>query len=316
MTEPTPVISVIVPTKNRAEMLERFLPTLADQTTAEPFEIIVVDNASTDNTAEVIARLSERWPYVRLIREERSGSAAACHAGAVAARGQLIMFVDDDMKAVPDLIAEHLKYHNSDGLVCVLGDVVSAESDHPFERMLAYIFDGGRQTLKAGTPVAVDYWSGNVSMPRSLYLELGGYDQKFSQLGYGKDIDFGNRLLKKGIPLVFEPRARTYHHFTERFEDRLKKAYRSGQGYGYVKSHYPDLPVPDVNEVHTLIPDRLVLPACRMAALILEPFDRGKGVPMKPLAYVYDLGIRTATSRGLTNYLKSGEQAAANGSKK
>lgn len=302
MSDNDPKISVIIPTKNRAEMVRRFLPTLAEQTTSEHYEIIVVDNGSTDSTIEVVTELSSRWPFIRLLTESKPGSAAACHAGALAARAPLIMFVDDDMLAVREFISEHLRLQSEYANSCVLGKVVSAESRHPFERMLAYIFDGGRQTLIKGEPVAVDYWSGNVSLDRSTYIEMGGYDQVFSALGYGKDIDFGHRLLERGVKLVYAPNAITYHHFSERFPERLRKAYRSGQAYGYVKANYPDLPVPELASANTLIPDSLIVPFCRLIAAVIEPFDRGDGRPIMPLTYVYDLAIRFETMRGLKDY--------------
>ncbi|MBL8123578.1 MAG: glycosyltransferase [Pyrinomonadaceae bacterium] len=302
MSDKDPKISVIIPTKNRAEMVRRFLPSLAEQATMEPYEIIVVDNGSTDSTIEVVTELSSNWPFIRLITESKPGSAAACHAGAIAAKAPLIMFVDDDMLAVPEFISEHLRSHRENVNACVLGRVVSAESNHPFERMLAYIFDGGRQTLIKGEPVAVDYWSGNASLSRATYLEMGGYDQVFSSLGYGKDIDFGFRLLERGVNLVYAANAVTYHHFSERFPERLRKAYRSGQAYGYVKSNYPDLPLPELASANTLIPGSLIVPFSRLFAAVIEPFDRGTGRPIMPLAYVYDLALRYETMRGLTDY--------------
>jgi glycosyltransferase involved in cell wall biosynthesis len=297
-----PVFSIIIPTKNRADLLRRFLPPLAEQETDEAYEIIVVDNGSTDETPDVLTEMSAKYPHLRSIVETKSGSAAACHAGALAAKAPVICFVDDDMLVGSKFVEAHISAHSNHPDSCVLGDVVSAESRHPFERMLAYIFDGGRQTLKSGKPVAIDYWSGNVSLSRDLYLEMGGYDQVFAALGYGKDIDFGQRLLDRSIPFVFEPEARTHHHFFERFNERLGKARRSGRAYGYVKENFPHLPVPDLTTPGAGIPDALVEATCRIVAAFLEPFDRGKGRPLKLLAYVYDLGLRTATRRGVEDY--------------
>jgi len=297
-----PKISVIIPTKNRADMLTRFLPTLAEQTTQEPYEIIIVDNGSTDSTRQTVNEFSRRWTFIRLIEELNPGSASACHAGAVAARSPLIMFVDDDMEAVPELIEQHLAAHKQNPGVCVLGQILSAQGKHPFERMLAYIFDGPRKTLGNREPEASDYWSGNVSMPRELYLGLGGYDQVFAKLGYGKDIDFGKRLLESGGKMVFVPEAVTYHNFSERFGERLRKGYRAGIAYGYVKENYPNMPVPEIDNADGKLNPKTVEWLCRLAAAIMEPFDRGTGVPIKPLAYVYDLGLRSAVSSGLMDY--------------
>jgi glycosyltransferase involved in cell wall biosynthesis len=78
--------SLIVPTRNRAGLLARLLPSWAGQTTGAPYELIVADNASTDNTADFVREASARWPHVRLVVESRPGGARARHAGALAAR--------------------------------------------------------------------------------------------------------------------------------------------------------------------------------------------------------------------------------------
>ncbi|MGH9844650.1 MAG: glycosyltransferase family 2 protein, partial [Blastocatellia bacterium] len=206
------VASIVIPTKNRAALLGRFLPSLAEQSITEPYEIIIVDNGSSDSTAEVAGKAAERWPHIRRIVEDRPGSAYACHAGAVAASAPLLIFIDDDMRAEIDLVGRHVAAHREAPNVCVLGNVLSASSRHPFERMMAYIFDGPRKTLAQRPPTPSDYWSGHVSMARDLYFRLGGYNKSFAEIGYGKDFDFGGRLIAAGIELRFIPEIITYHH--------------------------------------------------------------------------------------------------------
>lgn len=297
-----PSASIIIPTKNRASLLQRFLPSLAEQNVADPYEIIVVDNGSTDSTASVVERAAARWPHIRRIVETASGSARALHTGALAARAPILIFVDDDMRVVPDLVARHLEAHRENPGSCVLGQIVSAPGRHPFDRMQAYIFDGPRSTWANRRPEPSDYWSGNVSLARELYFRLGGYNQKFAEIGYGKDWDFGMRLVAAGVKLVFAPEALSYHHFTEKFRDRLDKAYRVGIACAYIKDHYPEFPLDKNLTTKGSWYGGGIVWLCHLAASLMEPFSFGEGLPITPLTFVYDLGLRSSTQRGVRDY--------------
>jgi GT2 family glycosyltransferase len=289
--------SMIVPTRNRADYLRRFLPSWAEQTVGEPYEVIVADNDSTDETATLV-----REPHVRLVSEPRKGGARARHAGARAARSPVLLFVDDDMRAEPNLVAEHLRAQGESPGV-VLGNIISAPGRHPFDRMMAYIYDGPKRSLAAREPSAHDYWSGNVSIARELYFRLGGYSDVLAELRCGEDMEFGLRMTAAGVSMRFAPGALTHHHFDdERFAARLNRSYRIGVAWAYLKEKYPDLQTDTAPPARGRWRPRALELACRVFARVAEPFDRGEGVPCVPLAYVYALGVKTATGRGIADY--------------
>lgn len=95
------VISVVIPAYNEEKYIGACLASLERQVAPQPFEVIVVDNASTDRTAEVVKLLAERWS-VRLIHEPRKGRGAARAAGFAAARGEIILSTDADAVLPPD----------------------------------------------------------------------------------------------------------------------------------------------------------------------------------------------------------------------
>lgn len=296
------IASVIVPTRNRAQFIERFLPSLASQNLSEPYEVIVADNGSTDATAAVVQNMARHWPHVRMITETRAGGARARHAGAVAAHSPLLIFVDDDMRAEPELLAEHLRRHRETPGGVVLGRMLSAPGRRPFERMMAYIYDGPMSALAQRAPGPFDFWSGNVSMSRELYFRLGGYSEALAELRCGEDILFGLRLSAAGVPVHFAAGATTHHHFTERFGARLNRSYRIGVATAYVKENYPELPRNAVASRRKRWQSLLVELLCRAGARVMEPLDFGRGVPMVPLSFVYDLGLRNAMQRGIMDY--------------
>jgi glycosyltransferase involved in cell wall biosynthesis len=306
-TLPTPTVSVIVPTRNSAQLTGQLLPSLAEQKNAPAYELIVVDNGSTDDTAAVIRKASERWPHVSLVSEARPGCGRARHAGALISKAPLLMFVDGDMEACPDLIAQHVQAHESTPNTCVLGNILSAPRKHPFERMLAYIYDGPRQTLAGREVTYEDCWPGNMSLSREIYFGVGGFDDRYADLG-GEEWDFAQRLAAARVPLQFVPKALTRHHFSSHFGPRLRRAYINGVVYGYFIERYPHVNLGGFArpKSHNRLRSRLLETACRAAATVFEPFDRGEGVPMKPLAFLYDLGLRTATERGIYDYFSGG----------
>ena len=115
------MFSVVVPTYNRAALLLQVLRSLAAQRTEAPFEIIVVDNGSTDGTRQVAAA----FPGVRYVRETRPGSSAARNAGIAASRGEVIAFLDDDVVAEPDwLEALRCAYAALPDAWCIGGRVI------------------------------------------------------------------------------------------------------------------------------------------------------------------------------------------------
>src|SRR4051794_3736992 len=104
-----PFVSVIIPTYNRSLYLRQTVDSfLAQVYPREKWELILVDNASTDDTSQVIEQIAARESNVRGLTEKRRGAHHARNTGALAARGEILYFTDDDMLAEPDLIEKIL----------------------------------------------------------------------------------------------------------------------------------------------------------------------------------------------------------------
>jgi glycosyltransferase involved in cell wall biosynthesis len=297
-----PIASIIVPTRNRAALLARLLPSWTTQDLKATYEVIVVDNGSRDETARVIQSAVQPGGRVRLVTEREPGAGQARHAGVLAARAALLLFLDDDMEAQPDLLSRHLEAHGSAPRLCALGNVISASASRPFARMLAYIYDGGRQAVRERSPNAMDCWAGHLSLRRSVYFEVGGFDLTLGEFG-GEDLDLGMRLINSGVDLRFLEAAVARHHFTASFGAALKRSYRNGVAFGYLASKHPLLPLEELGSAKECLPPLFTEIACHLAATILEPLDNREGPPMAPLALAYDRGLRAARQRGMTDYL-------------
>lgn len=298
-----PEASVIVPTRNRASLVRDHLPTLAEQQLEAPFEVIVADNGSTDDTPAIVREASARWPHVRLLEVPEPGAARARHAGARAGRAPILVFIDDDMRAEPNVLREHLRLQRETPGACVLGNVASVPSRHPFERMLAYIYDGPRSTLAERAPTFEDIWPGHMSLPRDLYFRLGGFTARFADLGSlagGEGLDFGLKVVQGGISVVFAPEAVTHHRFTARFASALDRGYVNGLAYARLLDEHPGLRISGIEPAPSTRRARVVEFLCRALATVMEPFASGTGPPPAPLALVYSLGLRAATGRGVS----------------
>src|SRR5438034_5872942 len=108
-------ISIIVPTYNRRASLERMLHALADQTyPADRFEVLVIDDGSTDGTVDHLGKLT--IPYaLRVLQQAHGGPAQARNLGVASAAAPLVLFLDDDVVPASDLVATHVATHAREG---------------------------------------------------------------------------------------------------------------------------------------------------------------------------------------------------------
>lgn len=201
----TPELSVVVPTHNRARRLSLLLDSLRAQTLpSERFEVIVVNDGSSDATGELLERAAlDGGLTVRVIRYESArGPAAARNAGWRAARAPLIAFTDDDCVAAPGWIAAGLRVAAEYPGAVIQGRVDINPAEHGKLSVFAHTFEV-HDTLQ-GFPTC------NIFYPRALLEELDGFDETF-RLPAGEDTDLGLRALEAGHEVVFADAALAYH---------------------------------------------------------------------------------------------------------
>lgn len=218
-------LSIVVPTYNRLETLQYVIPSLLAQSIApERYEIIVADSNSKDGTAEYLAS----QPRVRHLPGAYTGRAGARNAGIAAATGRIVLFNDSDIIASPDLLERHLARHER-SQCAIVGLEVQVRS---YEEYLA----------KSKVPPARDslhppnrkrlswlyFLTGNASVAKRDLDAVGGFDESFT--GYGhEDLELGYRLEASGVPIVYEPKAVSFHLQDVGFEDQKSKMELAGR---------------------------------------------------------------------------------------
>ncbi len=198
-------LSVITPTRNRAQVLARCLACLADQT-LDPsrYEVIVVDDASTDATPAVIEGARHTAPYTLrpFAMAERVGISGARNLAIREAQGEIIAFVDSDSLASPAFLTTHLDAHRRSGpkIVCRGPVVLTRSLDRPFE-VRGSVLD-----------MSTAYFdTDNGSVRRAHLVNAGLFDEGLSPYGW-EGLDMGYRLRALGLRRVFSREAILYHY--------------------------------------------------------------------------------------------------------
>ena len=190
-------------TYNRSALLERVLDACLEQSVADDaYEIVVVNDGSTDNTRAVIerARRSATCAFVAIDRPN-GGLAKARNAGIAAANGERIIFIDDDVLALPNFVEEHLRAAALHPGRIVRGGAINVESFDDLPPPEWSLRDYS----------ANFFWTTNVSVPLETLRGVGGFNETFAEYGW-EDIDVGLRLRAAGVRATFNPRALVYHH--------------------------------------------------------------------------------------------------------
>src|SRR6266404_7395289 len=119
-----PKISVVIPTKNRSALLAEAIERVERQTVPkDQYEVIVIDNDSTDDTRSVLEQKTQTYSNLKSGLQEKRGAAATRNAGLCLAKGELVLFIDDDVQAEPGLLQAHLDCHTKNKNASVIGAV-------------------------------------------------------------------------------------------------------------------------------------------------------------------------------------------------
>jgi len=190
-------------TYNRAHLLGRVLDACFEQTQSpSDYEIVLVNDGSTDGTADVIAAARARATCAfTVVDQPNAGLARARNAGIARARGERIIFIDDDVLPTPPFVAEHLRSDTAHPFAIVRGAVINTES---FERLPVPSWTLANYSGNF-------FWTSNVSVPLPMLRRVGNFTEAFREYGW-EDIELGLRLRYAGVRGVFNRFAVAFHH--------------------------------------------------------------------------------------------------------
>lgn len=236
--KPASSLSVVIPTHNRAEVLNRCLGALFQQDgLGGDSEIIVVDDGSHDETRAVVHAAATRAPVpVHYLWQTASGPAAARNRGIRAAAGDIILFLGDDIIAGPALVSQHLSSHAAfPGVMTGVLGFVTWSDRVPISPYMRWLESSGEQfaygALADGSLVdpARYLYTSNLSLKRRVVIESGEwFDERFRH-ALLEDIDLGRRLAWRGFTLYYNRAATAVHEHAITLSQYARRIERSSE---------------------------------------------------------------------------------------
>jgi len=226
MTEKYPFVSVIIPTYNRSKYLIKCLDALlALNYPRGRLEIIVVDDASCDETPRILSEYQEKG-VIAIRHDLNTGPAGARNTGIRASKGEIIAFIDDDCIVDKNWIKNTLKNFKKDNQVAgVGGPSLTPPNSSFFEKAIGLI---ECRPAKSNLPITYRLGAGNAAYKREVLIKVGGFDESFKRAS--EDTELTIRLHKLGYKLVFDEKKRVYHKRPSSFKAYWKKFLN----YGYM----------------------------------------------------------------------------------
>jgi glucosyl-dolichyl phosphate glucuronosyltransferase len=180
-----PAVSVVMATHQRAQMLKKALASLERQIVSVPFEAVIVDNSSTDDTRRILEDFTDRHPWARALHEPRLGKSRALNTGVASARGRVLVFTDDDVVADPGWIEAYISFFDSHpGRILAGGKIVPITSDGgpwPWWFTPGCMEDVPSQVDHGSTrPLLQPFeyvWGANLAMSRDTFDRFGPWNE-------------------------------------------------------------------------------------------------------------------------------------------
>jgi glycosyltransferase involved in cell wall biosynthesis len=237
-------VSVIIPTYNRSTLIASILDALEKQTFRE-FEVIVSNDGSTDDTAAVLLNVQNNYTYpITILNNKNGGRSIARNIGARAAKGELLVFFDDDVRPNPKCLALHVDFHQKhpnallDGPALYDLDVVKNKGDFQWYRSnleMSWYTKNNYPVKKERAGLV----GANKSMPKALFWELGGLDE---QLTDSEDFEFAYRAMHQyKYEIYFDYRTWVYHDDYKSFPQYLKRRMEANGSSKNLVQLYPEI---------------------------------------------------------------------------
>jgi len=222
-------VSIIIPTSGRPTHLSGCLKSiLSQEIPLEKWEVIVVENGYQACCLQVVDSFVPRLP-MRYFYQRGKSAAAARNRGAHLAKGDILVFLDDDCFAQANWLRAILGPFKEPRIVAVGGQYLPPDKGI----MSRYLQSRGILSEPPRENGTVFYLlTGNMAIRKETFFSIGGFDEGFKRCG-GEDADLGYRLRERGIVLVYEPEAKVTHAHPATICSFLARFYGYGRGHAY-----------------------------------------------------------------------------------
>jgi glycosyltransferase involved in cell wall biosynthesis len=275
-----PAVSVIIPAYNAEKSIIQNLSALAEQKCAFGFEIIVVDDGSTDRTRDLVEEFNENSGSsvgVRLVKASHRGPAAARNIGVKEARSDTVLFIDADCIVQEEWLSSMVEQLFADASIAgVGGTYTTLNRESPTARFVGY--DIAYRHARLNKPID-HLGTYSAAFRKKALLDVGLFDETFAQAD-SEDNDVSYRLVERGYRLAFQPKAVVSHPHPSKVRLFLQKQFRRAYWRTALYAKHPQkLKEPDwYTSWHTqlqpfvwLFPAVLTLPLVWLNALLVPP---------------------------------------------
>ena len=239
-----PFVSIIIPTYNAARTIVSCIDSaLAQNYPNDRYEIIIVDDASTDNTPEILERYQDNHRVLITRHSENRALAATRNTGIRLARGEILLFIDADIELMRDFISQHVQYFEDTTVIGVLSQL------HPdpltkYNKYQRYLYESRRGAKKfpphKSLPFQTFLFTAS-SLRKSIIEQVGLFDENIIRYG-GEDTDYAYRISKQYPDgFYYAPEIDVIHHHYRPFEDVLTKVTDFGKNVvPYLVNQHPE----------------------------------------------------------------------------
>lgn len=240
------MISVIIPTRNRAKFLAACLETISRQSTNVEFEVLVIDNGSIDQTPLVIEEYRSKLPGLKNIHDPEPGLHTGRHAGMNAASGDVLVFADDDIEAPPNWLSTISAVFTNPNVAMLGGNNFPKFLKPPPDWLMRLWTRPTLRGYRAIPPLSIiefshpakeispyNIWGCNFSIRKKVLLEAGGFHpdgmpQELIRFRGDGETHVCRHVAISGLTAVFHPGASVYHKVTP---ERMTHAYFRQRGF-------------------------------------------------------------------------------------